>query len=425
MPRVLRSSLLRLHITAHAPRTLTSAPYGLPFLCLQKWHLGMSSWEYTPTYRGFESHFGFYNGAVHYWAHTHPESNASSPLDFRSGVEERSPATVVGDRNGTVTRNMSDYGPFVYARETARLIDDHSARRDERPLFLFLTHQSTHEPIDAPASYVARFTNTIANKQRRTFAGMVLALDDAVRTVVDAMKRNEFWENTLLVFHSDNGGNLGASGNNFPLRGGKYRLFEGGTRVTAFVSGPALPQAVRGTASARLMHEVDWLPTFLSLADAQAKVPGDIDGVDQWAAISSPSAPAARQGFIYNIDPCAYNSKNYSNFSAIRVGDFKYIDAISSPANEWQPLPAASGASGAASAVGSGDTGPWLFNVMADPTERTNLVTSTPDKAAELKAALDAAAQQTRYPFNCKGEPGATKVPINITCPGNVWTPWA
>ena len=81
--------------------------------------------------------------------------------------------------------------------------------------------------------------------------------------------------------------------------------------------------------------------------------------------------------------------------------------------------------SGAASAVGSGDTGPWLFNVMADPTERTNLVTSTPDKAAELKAALDAAAQQTRYPFNCKGEPGATKVPINITCPGNVWTPWA
>ena len=79
----------------------------------------------------------------------------------------------------------------------------------------------------------------------------------------------------------------------------------------------------------------------------------------------------------------------------------------------------------AASAVGSGDTGPWLFNVMADPTERTNLVTSTPDKAAELKAALDAAAQQTRYPFNCKGEPGATKVPINITCPGNVWTPWA
>ena len=51
-------------------------------------------------------------------------------------VEERSPATVVGDRNGTVTRNMSDYGPFVYARETARLIDDHSARRDERPISL-------------------------------------------------------------------------------------------------------------------------------------------------------------------------------------------------------------------------------------------------------------------------------------------------
>ena len=207
------------------------APYGLPLsevtmaqdltaagyrtAIVGKWHLGMSSWAHTPTYRGFGSHFGFYNGAVHYWAHTHPESNASAPLDFRAGRAAGAPASVVTDRNGTANHSSfaSTYGPFVYAAETVRLVQAHHASADTRPLFLFLTHQSTHEPIDAPAEYVERFATKIKDVQRRTFAAMVATLDDAVGSVVAALKSAGFWDDCLVIFHSDNGGNLGAAGN--------------------------------------------------------------------------------------------------------------------------------------------------------------------------------------------------------------------
>lgn len=70
--------------------------------------------------------------------------------------------------------------------------------------------------------------------------------------------------------------------------------------------------------------------------------------------------------------------------------------------------------------------GPWLFNLKTDPTERTNLLAVKPTKAAELKAALDAAAAEATAmaPFNCKGSPGAIKAPQSVTCPGGIWTPW-
>ena len=99
------------------------------------------------------------------------------------------------------------------------------------------------------------------------------------------------------------------SGWNYPLRGGKYTLFEGGTRVSAFISGGAVPAAVRGTTSDSLIHEVDWLPTLLYLAGA--KPSQKIDGVAQWEALTVPGTAPARTGLIYNIDPVA-------NLSGIR-----------------------------------------------------------------------------------------------------------
>ena len=188
------------------------APYGLPLAettlaqdlaaagystqMFGKWHLGMSSWDHTPLRRGFEAFFGFFNGAVHYWAHTHPETSASSPLDFRGG----NVSAPVLDRNGTANHSSfaRTYGPFVYAVEAAKAIHAHRAAADARPLFLFLPHQSTHEPIDAPAEYVERFAAKIADPQRRTFAAMVATLDDAVGIVVDALAAAGYWDNCLV-----------------------------------------------------------------------------------------------------------------------------------------------------------------------------------------------------------------------------------
>lgn len=171
----------------------------------------MASWAYTPTFRGFKSHFGFYNGATDYWSHCHPEATPYGPLDMHWGASPNTPASPVFGVNGTADRNTSDYGPFLFARETLRLLDTHAAAAAAAAaastppppsLFLYLTHQSVHEPIQAPQEYVARCAATVPDKfpKRRIFCGMVAALDDAVQTVTDRMERLGLWRDTLFVF---------------------------------------------------------------------------------------------------------------------------------------------------------------------------------------------------------------------------------
>lgn len=72
------------------------------------------------------------------------------------------------------------------------------------------------------------------------------------------------FNNTLMLFASDNGGDL--SKNNYPLRGSKYSDFEGGVRTSAFLSGGFLPEHVRGTINTKYIHITDWYRTFSELA---------------------------------------------------------------------------------------------------------------------------------------------------------------
>jgi hypothetical protein len=68
--------------------------------------------------------------------------------------------------------------------------------------------------------------------------------------------------------------------------------------------------------------------------------------------------------------------------------------------------------------------GPWLFNLKDDPYEKNNLYASEPQRAVELKSALEAAAKEMLYPLNAPGAPGAHKAPEDVTCPNGIWTPW-
>ena len=80
-----------------------------------------------------------------------------------------------------------------------------------------------------------------------------------VLVLVLRVQAKGMWNSTLMVFSSDNGGQAkwpNAAGANMPLRGGKYSPWEGGVRVAAFVSGGALPPAVRGTRQQGLIHGV-------------------------------------------------------------------------------------------------------------------------------------------------------------------------
>jgi len=91
-------------------------------------------------------------------------------------------------------------------------------------------------------------------------------MDEGLGNVTRALRRRGLWENTLLLFSADNGGEHVGPGNNYPLRGGKYTDFEGGTRNVAFASGGWLPAALRGTSTDELMHVADVWATFAALA---------------------------------------------------------------------------------------------------------------------------------------------------------------
>ena len=90
---------------------------------------------------------------------------------------------------------------------------------------------------------------------------MYTEMDRGIQTVIDALKDNKMWENTVLIFVSDNGGPLDHCTNE-PLRGGKHTFFEGGVRVMSFVSGPLVPPTRRGTRWSGMAASADWYKTI-------------------------------------------------------------------------------------------------------------------------------------------------------------------
>lgn len=131
-----------------------------------------------------------------------------------------------------------------------------------------------HSPFQVPHDVLHRFS-FIDNLHRRHYAALAATLDSLVGNIVDALIAQGMWENTLLVFSSDNGGpayldaniesiDEGAA-NNWPLRGGKLSNWEGGVRVNAFVGGGLLPVAARGRKLTGLTSIEDWCVCDLSL----------------------------------------------------------------------------------------------------------------------------------------------------------------
>ncbi|XP_003702313.2 arylsulfatase B [Megachile rotundata] len=270
-----------------------------------KWHLGFYTKQYTPTYRGFDSHIGFWSGHQDYFDHTAVESPYWG-LDMRRGME------AAWDLHG-------QYSTDVFTSEAVKLINNHN---DSKPLFLYLAHAAVHsgnpyDPLPAPDVDVAKFTN-IFDYNRRRFAGMLSKLDESVGEVVEALQRKGMLKNSIIVFSTDNGGppagfNLNAA-SNWPLRGTKNTLWEGGVRGAGLIWSPRLIRP--GRVSRQLFHISDWLPTLLTAAGGDPSNLS-IDGLDLWHALSE-DTESPRQSVLHNID-------DIFGVSGITIGEWKYI----------------------------------------------------------------------------------------------------
>ncbi|XP_046578743.1 arylsulfatase B-like isoform X5 [Haliotis rubra] len=374
-------------IPGYVPANFTLLPQKLKELgyathAVGKWHLGFCNWKYTPTMRGFDSFLGYYNGAEGYYTHVRDDG-----FDFRS--------------NKTVAKNYSGpYSAMTFASRAEEIIRTHDKTK---PLYLYLPFQSVHEPLQVPQRFEDMY-KTIRTKQRRTYCGMVSALDEAIGNITQALRDSGLIDNLLLVFTTDNGGPTYLGANNLPLRGAKTTLWEGGTKGVAFVYSKTLLEKLNYT-NTGMIHAVDWFPTLLRLAGGRPD-PG-LDGVNQWDMLSR-NSPSNRQEFVYNID-------DLRNDSAIRYRDLKLIYGKPGDYNDWYPLPRLDEDIQV-------DKKTWplyqLYNITADPTEHHDLATEFPDLLASMKQRLEKWRQSmvpAHYPpRDPKGDPKNW---------GGVWSP--
>jgi len=229
-----------------------------------KWHLGDLD-EYHPLKRGFDEFFGFLGGLRSYF----PDSprQAARPNPYSRLVRGDEPVV------------ETEYTTFAFAREAVDFLS--RQRGKAQPFFLYLAFNAVHTPMQAPDDYLQRFA-AIEDPKRRTYAGMLSAMDDAVGRVLQAVRDAGIKEKTLICFISDNGGpitrNSPNASINAPLRGGKGETWEGGIRVPFFMKWSGRLKA--GATFAEPVIQMDLTATALALAGHQVDPRWPIDGVN-------------------------------------------------------------------------------------------------------------------------------------------------
>lgn len=242
-----------------------------------KWHLGITD-EYHPNARGFDDFYGFLAGGHNYFPEQYRAAYQKQKANGNKAIFEYLHPL---QHNGQEVRE-TEYITDGFSREAVRFINE--SAQTEKPFFLYLGYNAPHTPLEAKPEDMAMFP-AIEDEHRRTYAGMVYAVDRGVKRVVDALKENKQFENTLIVFLSDNGGKVSKGANNYPLREGKGSTCEGGYRVPMFFHWPKQIQG--GSIYEYPVSALDFYPTFARLAQATIPTGKILDGKDIWDDFSA------------------------------------------------------------------------------------------------------------------------------------------
>ncbi len=314
-------------------------PAGYTSIQIGKWHLGPTP-EWSPALRGFDEVFGFLGRGAHdYYKLNDPED----PI-YR----------------GTTPVKLDGYLTDHFGNEAVAFID----RQRAKPFFLYLAFNAVHAPLQAPDDEIAKF-NT-GNKDRDTRLAMGKRMDDAIGNVVDKLKREGLWENTLLFFISDNGGPLPQSANNTPLRAGKHSDYEGGIRVPFLVCWPAKLKAGESQA---VVSSLDILPTALAAAGLSGSTEKPLDGTDILPVLRGDTAPKPRNLF--------WSAGSDEGWWAVRSGNWKLV--------------------GEKGKIG-------VFDLGKDISEQNDLSKTMPEKLAELTKLHDTWLAEMAMPVKAGGK---------------------
>ncbi|MCZ7644382.1 MAG: sulfatase-like hydrolase/transferase [Planctomycetota bacterium] len=343
-----------------------------------KWHLGHYDRRYHPMNRGFDETVCISGGEQDYY-------------DWRIEVQD------------DVVRSDGRYLTDVWTEEAVRFIERHA----REPFFLYLAYNAPHSPLQAPEEDVKPFAESGRfNKGVSTLYGMLHRMDLGVARVLETLDRLGLRENTVVLFTSDNGPELGGKGDmclerfNAQFHGSKLHVYEGGIRLPCIVHWPA-GLAARGF-NAEMVHASDWFPTLLAMAGAEPPNRAALDGIDalpvlrgergkactkrfwQWnryaprpscnAAVRDGEWKLVRPAVREMIYPTSENRRPWRRLCMERPEYFVEHGLVTDPAPDFSGLAPAP---------------PELYHLASDPAEAVNLAARHPDLVRRLSTELD------------------------------------
>ncbi|TYK66273.1 sulfatase-like hydrolase/transferase [Colwellia echini] len=314
-----------------------------------KWHLGEDG-DFHPNNRGFDDFYGFLNGGHDYF-----------PSQFKPQYEKQRKQGLNHsifhylrplEYNGKEV-DVNEYLTDALSGQAVDFIKDSASDKDQ-PFFLYLAYNAPHSPMQAKEEDMAQFPD-IKDKKRKTYAGMVYAVDRGVKEIVQTLKDTGQYENTLIVFFSDNGGKPNLGANNYPLRGRKGSVLEGGYRTPMFFHWPK--KIPKGETFTFPISTLDLYPTFAELAGAEIPKNKKLDGKNITSSLIAGTNPRPGE-MIY-----AVRHRNGFSEAAARKDNWKIVNVSG---NKWQ-----------------------LFDVEIDSSESNDLSKEYPLVVREMVAEME------------------------------------
>lgn len=310
---------------------------GYRTVTIGKWHIGEN-----PASQGFDVNIG--------------GTHAGHPKSYFSPY--RNPELIDGPD-----------GEYLTDRLTAEAISQMTITSDQ-PFFIYLPYFAVHTPLQGKESLVEKYIDRGFDMRTATYGAMVENMDVNVGKLLSAMDDFHLRNNTLVIFTSDNGG-IAALHSQQPLRGGKGSYYEGGIRVPLILSWPGT--IVADSWSHLPVTNIDFYPTLLSVIQQEPSAEKILDGIDisrEWSSeqISSDRSlfwhyPIYLQSYDGAQDDARDTLFRTRPGSTVREGKWKLHYFFED--NAWE-----------------------LYDLVADPGERTNLIETHPDVAAKMKKRL-------------------------------------
>lgn len=367
-----------------------------------KWNVGWYNWEYWPMNRGFDSWLGYHTGSVDYFNHTFNDG----VFDF--WMEDMPYWSSVGRWTDDI---FLEHG-LKFMSETTD------------PFSITFAFEAPHSPYtlipDSTKDDIRcrHILESDVDDGRYVTCMRVTHTDDLVGELVTYLKESGLWDNTLLMFVSDNGGTTwdpdavnvyhGFS-TNYPYRGGKGSFFEGGIRVPFAISGGLLPSHLQESTDERLSHHVDFLPTMLTLAGFEDDIPDLVDGIDLLSTTT-------RQTLIHSLKPkTGFSPDNCPQGASSRAIICSWTYAVENQTNavtylrRWKYIRGYQYVDGWFNVdIGYVESGslpddqpcfpsPCLFDLQNDPYERINVAAEQSDIVAIIEGLINTLMESDDY----------------------------